>query len=508
MEPARSENKTSVIIIDMKKYFLEAAVFLCGTVLMIIEIVGSRILAPYFGVTIISWTVLIGVILSFLSLGYFIGGRLADYKSKPEILANIILLSALTVFIIIPINIPFLNLLTIKINHNNLSVILASLFLFGAPSFLLGMITPYATKLRIVTLKSSGKIVGNLYAVSTVGSIVGTFAAGFFLIPNLGITNILNLIVIILIIASFLVQLPKLFSKKMSLIILFIVACVALYFYQHKGYSGLVDVDTLYNRGWIYTEVDHSTKRLVRYLKTGPFGLQGGMFLDKDNDLVFKYQKYYRLGDFFNPNIKNALGIGGGTYSYPKDFLKNHSKAKLDVVEIDPGITELARKYFNLENDVRLTNIVEDGRIYLNNNQKQYDAIYIDAFNTNIIPYQLTTREAVQKIYNSLTSNGVVIVNIISAIEGDKSKLLRSEFKTYQTVFSVVYLFQVDNKSPNAVQNIILIGLKNNRKINLESGNAEFNGYLKTIVRKKIAVDLPILSDNYAPVDYYTTISF
>ena len=113
-----------------------------------------------------------------------------------------------------------------------------------------------------------------------------------------------------------------------------------------------------------------------------------------------------------------------------------------------------------------------------------------------------------QKIYNSLTSNGVVIVNIISAIEGDKSKLLRSEFKTYQTVFSVVYLFQVDNKSPNAVQNIILIGLKNNRKINLESGNAEFNGYLKTIVRKKIAVDLPILSDNYAPVDYYTTISF
>jgi len=177
----------------------------------------------------------------------------------------------------------------------------------------------------------------------------------------------------------------------------------------------------------------------------------------------------------------------------------------MDVVEIDPTIIELAKKYFNLKSDPRLNIYDEDGRIFLNKNQKKYDVIFGDAFGSHFsIPYQLTTKEAVQKEFDALTDNGSVILNIISAINGPKGEFLRAEVATYKSIFPQVYIFPVsENKNGEIVQNIILVATKSS-KLNdfhgLKFDNIRFADYLW---KQIIPNDMPILTDDYSPVEYY-----
>ena len=206
-----------------------------------------------------------------------------------------------------------------------------------------------------------------------------------------------------------------------------------------------------------------------------------------------------------NPEFKKSLLLGGAAYSFPKDYLKKYPDALLDVVEIDPKLTELAKKYFKLEENPRMRIFHEDGRVFLNSTEEKYDVIFGDAFQSLYsIPYQLTTKEAVQKKYDILNDGGVVILNIISSIEGEKGKFLRAEYETYKSVFPQAYLFPVRNaENGDELQNIILVAIKSDVKPSFESDNRELNGYLKNHWQKDIEKDVPILKDEFAPVDYY-----
>lgn len=492
-----------MLLPKLKNYTLELVVFLSGASLMILEVVGSRVLAPYVGTSTLIWTILIGVILSFLSLGYYIGGKYADRKANLEILSNILFLSSFSVFFIILINKPVLGYIEKNVRLYSLgSILLTTALLFSLPSFLLGMVSPYAAKLKLKALSTSGDTIGKLYALSTIGSIGGTFLGGLFLIPLLGTINILSLITIILIITSILIKRPPFFSKKTFFTLLLFVALLIYYFQAHTE-EYIIDTDTSYNRVFIKRTLDEITGRPIINLMTSHFVIQSQMFTDKDDDLVTRYTKYYRLGNFFNPYIKRALVIGGGGYSYPKDFLLKHQNAKLDVVEIDPGITRLAKSFFNLKDDPRLKIFNEDGRVFLNFNKNKYDAIYIDAFNSIAVPYQLTTKETSRKLFDSLSENGLVILNIISSFEGKNNKFFKSEFATYKTVFPLVFAFQENpREKAQSFQNIILVALRENRKIELSSTDSELNSYLKTVWKKKIVADSPILTDDNA-VDHY-----
>ncbi len=208
--------------------------------------------------------------------------------------------------------------------------------------------------------------------------------------------------------------------------------------------------------------------------------------------------------DHFMPELENALMIGGGAYSYPKDFLANHENANLDVVEIDSELTELAKEYFGLEDDPRLTIFHEDGRIYLNSAEKQYDAIFQDAFSSSLaIPYHLTTVEHIQNMYDALTEDGVALVNVISRMEGEGGKFLSAQYHTYKEVFPYVYLFPVQYpEDADIAQNIMLVATKSEK--NLSSENSELNNYLNHYWKKEIPNYLPILTDDFAPVDQYT----
>lgn len=186
----------------MKKFTLEIVAFFCGAVVMAFEIVGSRMLGPYVGTSMFAWTSIIGVILLSLSIGYFWGGRIADMRPRADILSLFIFISALFIIITLVVKESVLEILLGSIDNIHIVSVIASLILFAIPSILLGMVSPFAVRIKMKSLEKSGSTVGNLYAISTVGSIVGVFLAGFLLIPTFKITNILMLLAIVLISVS------------------------------------------------------------------------------------------------------------------------------------------------------------------------------------------------------------------------------------------------------------------------------------------------------------------
>jgi spermidine synthase len=471
---------------------------------MVFELVGSRVLGPYFGTSIFVWTSLIGIILGSLSLGYYFGGKIADKKPSFEILALIIFLAAIFIGLTTFLKDFLLVNLQAQFTDTKTASVIASIFLFLPASVLLGMVSPYAVKLKMQNLNTSGSTVGNLYAISTMGSIFGTFLCGFYLIPKFGTNNLLIILSITLIVVSLALSLKKNFKIKVSALVLILICWFAANELKNSAEkNGFIDVDTAYNRIWISDRINQRTNRLVKIMGINNEN-HSSMFLNSD-DLVNEYTKYYHLVAHFNPDFKKTLMLGGAGYSYPKSFLLKYPEGKIDVVEIDPKITELAKEYFRLGENPRLTIHHEDGRVYLNKTKEKYDAIFGDAFTSRYsLPYQLTTKEAVQKKYDVLNDNGVVILNIISAIEGEKGEFLRAEYATYKNIFPQVYLFPVNYKDNGTeTQNLILVALKSPQKQEFIDPNSEVNEHLQHLWKKEIVLDMPILTDDYAPVDYY-----
>ncbi|MFO7615008.1 MAG: fused MFS/spermidine synthase [Bacteroidales bacterium] len=488
----------------MRKIFLETIVFLCGAVVMIYEIAGSRVLGPYLGTSIFIWTSLIGIILGSLSLGYWLGGRLADRKPTYTMLARIVLAAAVLVGLTTWLKDIFLHLLPRVISGLKWQTVVASFFLFAPASIFLGMVSPYAVRLKIKTLKTSGRTVGNLYAISTVGSIVGTFAAGFYLIPAMGTTQILVSLTILLALIS--IALFTFNREKLKSLPALFVILIAGYFLLVKQDESVffIDKNTQYSRVWIYDATDAATAKPIRFMRINNES-SSAMFLDSEEP-VFDYMKYYRLAEHFTPGFQSTLILGGAAYSYPKYFLERYDHATIDVVEIDPQLTELAQQYFRLKDDPRMNIFHEDGRIFLNRGDYNYDVIFGDTFQSlYTLPWHLTTREAVQKKYNMLNEGGSALINIISSLDGKASYFLRAELATYRDVFPWVYVFAVtDPEDKHLVQSTLLVAMKSDHPPVLYSDDSELAEYLQHDITDQLVADLPILTDEFAPVDYYT----
>jgi spermidine synthase len=355
-------------------------------------------------------------------------------------------------------------------------------------------------------MDTSASTVGNLYAASTVGSVGGTFIAGYFLIPFLGASNIFFLLFACLVVLSFA------FSKKYLSLKIFIAlvltgsfVLIALTKSNNDRHAGIAMMDTEYNALKVFPGVQSSTGKPILTMAFDPFTSQSSMYKRSD-DLVWNYSKYYRLAGHFVPNLKKARMIGGGAYSYPKDFIKQYPDATIEVVEIDPGITAAAKKYFRVPDNPRLITYNEDARSFINRSTGGYDAIFDDAFGSSFTtPFQLTTQEAVERQFAMLNDNGVVVANIGASLSGENGRFLRAEYATFKAVFPQVYLFPVDDlMNVDRVQNIMIVALKSTHPALLSSDNAEFESYLEHLWKKPVVNDMPILTDDYAPVEYYT----
>ncbi len=496
--------------ISTRKLYL--IVFSTGAVIMILELIGSRILAPALGTSIFIWTSLIGIILGAMSLGYFLGGKLADKNPSVKIFSLIIFTSGLLVFFIIIMKTSVLEL-SVFLGIKN-GAVFSAVVLFALPAVLLGAVSPYAARMAMKKVESSGRTVGNLYAVSTFGSIVGTFLAGFYLIPNFGSTNILYALSFLLFFISVLSYHSKIRTMKMlaGFLILFGFSLIVS---ATEKEDFIVNEDSAYSRIRIYDRKDENGK-ITRIMGVENFS-DSGMFLDSE-ELVFDYTKYYRLGEVFKKDIKRAALFGGAAYSVPKDFLRRNKEGTIDVVEIDPKTTELSEKYFRLNiNDERLNIYHEDARIFLNRtereNKNKYDVVYNDAFSSaHSVPFHLTTKEAVEKIYNILNDDGVYIMNAISSISGEKSKFFRSEYKTIKEKFENVFIFPIiaiEKNTAEKPQNIMIVAAK--RAVNIDdilenNKEGEMGELLEHYYKYEIKTDdIKILTDDFAPTDYYAS---
>lgn len=488
----------------MKKYTLECINFLAGALGMIIELVAARILSPYLGNSQMIWTCIIGMMLAFMSIGYYIGGKVADKKPSKNIVSLFLLNAALFISLIPIIEVDIikpLSLLETKISPIIIAIICSSIT-FGPTSLFLATVSPFAVKLKELETNQTndiGKISGRMSAVSTIGSITGTFIAGFLLIPNLGVKNIILISTIIVFVLSFILHEEKdikyIIKSFFTIIVLVAIILYGKLLFNKANPNIILDTDSEYSRIWV-RKLKENDKQY--YTLEADKGYES--IATESGNLYSDYMKYYNLFDYYNPETKNVLMIGGAAYVYPSYFLKNFQNKNIDVVEIDSKMTKIAQEYFNLDiNNNRLNIYHQDGRTYLNNPKKTYDCILIDAFKGINAPFHLTTYEALSNSKKALNENGMVITNIVSSLEGKDADFIKYEYATYQAVFDEVKLFRVQKNifNKNELQNLILVGFKNTSNNNNEK--EEYKHLLQNEIID-FQTDKKPVTDDFCPI--------
>ena len=486
----------------MNKYKLEITVFLSGALTMMLELIAARILSPYVGSSNLIWTTIIGIMLTSMSVGYWLGGKVADKNKENDInvLASYLLISAIATSFIPILETNFIEVLSQRFDNLVFVAIICATITFGIPSFLLATVSPIAVKIKNSSIDNVGTTSGKISSLSTIGSIFGTFFAGFILIPNLGVRNIILGCSILLWILS-----VYLFNKKdkkyyiFALIELLVIIGLNLLggFYFKSAHPEIIkDVDSQYSRIWVRQAQTKETTYKTLQVDTG---LES--YIDQETgEMGAKYLYYYDLFEYYHKDAKEALMIGGAAYTYPMHYLKKYEDRKIDVVEIDETMTKIAEEEFGLDkSNPNLGLITQDGRSYLNYSEKKYDTIFIDAFKGMNAPFELTTYEAMKKAYEDLNDNGTVITNVVSALEGNDAEFIQYEYSTYKAVFDDVKVFKVnEDRQNNEMQNIILVGFKGSTNIN-EEKEEEYSDLLNSEI-KDYTSDKSIVTDDYAPI--------
>lgn len=509
-----NNNHPILLLIEQKVVLF--VVFITGACVLVIEVVANRILAPYFGSTIYSVSSIISVVLAALSFGYYLGGKYADANPQIHLFYRIIFFSGLSTIIL---EILVLTVLprTAYLLHPIYGPLIASIFLFSLPSFLLGMLSPFAIKLQEIKLPKIGvgKLSGEIFFASTFGSIFGSLLTGFYLIPNFGIRAIITAVGILLTLLGFCgwffsdVKKNITFKNK-RLIAAFLVSSLLISILT--AYKEISNPNTRYIKDGVYEQIvvyDSYYKGKPARLLAQDAGYSSGIYLDS-KELAFEYTKYYVLYKLFKTEIKNALFLGAGAYTTPNALIKELPEAEIDVVEIEPTLFEISQKYFSVTADKRLTNIIKDGRRYLSETDKRYDLIFGDAYTTIYsLPVHMTTMEFFQIVESRLNENGIFLVNIIGDLGRDKNSLILSEIKTFLEVFPNSYFFAVENPAIVTPQNTIFVGYKGKNRLDLTDGYLKsFNNEIITNLRSRL-IDLrrfdlsnyKVLTDNYAPIE-------
>ena len=421
-----------------KKWFLYLTEFFSGMSVMAVELGASRLLAPYFSSSQIVWTLIIGTIMIAMALGNVFGGRLAD-KNKPDRLYLLLLIDAIWIGAIpfvgkyVIAGISFLFALFVKTNFLIWASLASCLLLFVGPCLILGMITPSLIKYAVRSLENNGRIVGELEALQTIGSIIGTFLPTFVTIPLFGtavtflvFASILLTLALIYFIAGRISRLPMA-SLSLLFVLLFVLAPRVNYSFSRENI--VYEDESVYN----YLRVEDTEDETI--LSTNVlFGVQS--IKRKNADLTGLYYDY-ALGanymvDADDPKML-ILGMGSGTFA--SQTLKYDPRFSIEGVEIDRKIIDLTYKYFDLDPAVRV--VEHDGRAYLSD-AGLYDVIMVDAYQDITIPFQMSSVEFFSLVQKHLAPGGVMVVNLnmVADVKDNINDYLKD---TVNRVFRVVY---------------------------------------------------------------------
>jgi spermidine synthase len=480
-------------------------VFVSSGCIMILELVAGRIVAPYVGVSLYTWTSIIGVVLAGISLGNYLGGWLADRWASLRMLGIIFTLAGLSSLGILAVD--ALGRLTPGDWPIVVEILVLVSALFFVPSVILGTVSPVVAKLAVRDLRRTGRTVGSIYAAGTVGSIIGTFATGFVLISWLG-TH-----VIVWAVAVVLLLLGLLFLLRHRPLLLLVVAL-----FMAGGTVATARLDWL--RGPCTRETNYFCIKVHDQVRDGePVRVltldrlvHSHTSLSDPTKLVYGYEQMYAEATAYRASQDDhlrALFIGGGGYTFPKYMEAVYPGSELHVIEIDPGVTEVAHDYLGLSRDTDVVSYNEDARLYLEREPESgYDLIMGDAFNDFSVPYHLTTREFNDRVQAWLTEDGLYVVNIV---DGPGGRFLRAYVHTLQQSFLYVYLAPtLENWRRTARSTFVIIAsdeplnLSALRKFDAGDGTTLLANRLlgaeevEALLAEGQAVTL---TDRYAPVD-------
>ena len=442
-------------------------VFIASFCTLVIELVAGRIMAPYVGVSLYTWTSIIGVVLAGISIGAYLGGRMADRYPRSLTLGWLLFLSGLGAFSISPLT----NLVGGAQFQTSLMtrILLITTIIFFIPSCLLGMISPVVVKLTLNNLEKTGNVVGKIYAFSTLGSILGTFATGFYLISWMGTRSILMTMGIILILSAFIFG--GFFRSKRNLALFFLflflfalLPLVGLHIYATtnpeefsfptsstesiKKMVGLAFKPPLEEETYFFKESDYYTLKLKKSIKGNNGNPLESLVLDHlvhsytdlkdplyiEYEYIRMYEEMVRWQAKKRKSFKTFF-LGGGGYTFPRFIEAKYPKAEIHVVEIDPEITRIVKKYLGVSENTRIRSFNEDGRWFVMNCKEKgtYDFIFGDAFNDLSIPYHLTTKEFALQLKNLLKPDGLLLANVIDSFK--KGAFMPSYIRTLEEVF-------------------------------------------------------------------------
>ncbi len=453
----------------MQKEVIKAniVVFIASFCTLVIELVAGRIMAPYVGVSLYTWTSIIGVVLAGISIGAYLGGRIADRYPRSSTLGWLLFLSGLGAFSISPLT----NLIGGAQFQTSLMtrILLITTIIFFVPSCLLGMISPVVVKLTLSNLEKTGNVVGKIYAFSTLGSILGTFATGFYLISWMGTRSILLTMGIILILSALIFG--GFFRSKRTLALFFLflflsflLPIVGLHVYaitnpeefsfpnspieSVKAYYSHAFKFPLEEETYFFKESDYYTIKLKKSIKGNNGNPLESLVLDHlvhsytdlkdplyiEYEYIRMYEEMVRWQAKGRKSFK-ALFLGGGGYTFPRFIEAKYPKAQIHVVEIDPEITRAVKKYLGVSEDARIRSFNEDGRWFVMNCKEKgtYDFIFGDAFNDLSIPYHLTTKEFAMQLKSLLRPDGILMANVIDSFK--KGAFMPSYIRTLEEVF-------------------------------------------------------------------------
>jgi len=496
----------------VKRWALPATVFITGAGVLVVEVVATRILSPYFGSTIFTISSVISVVLAALSAGYYLGGKLADKQPSWVVFYSIVLAGGLGVFALYWLEILLLPTLgkTLPLTFGPL---VASIALLFVPSFTLGMLSPFAIKLQQQAQKDQGigTISGEIFFYSTLGSIFGSLLAGYVLIPHLGVrASVLGVAVVLVvlgIVPLILLGSDKRFLRKLTVLI---TAGVLLSVFVGPSQAAVYSHDGIYEKIVIRdgTYLGKPTRFLYQDRSAS-----GAIHLDSD-EMVYGYSKYFALHEVFVPEVKRALVIGGGAYTMPKALLQDLPQADIDVSEIEPSLVDLSEQYFKLpKNEPRLHHFIEDGRRHLRDTPEMYDFIFGDAYHSLYsVPTHLTTKEFFETVYDKLQPNGLFVMNIIGSLDTASPSVVLSEVRTLREVFPNVYLFAVDSANTDDMQNLMIVAHKNPATMEFDGQALQSSDHevIRTLPAHQINLEkidfsqYPVLTDDFAPVEYWT----